>query len=70
MASTARMTTEARAAIAPRPVGAFVHEATPSIQSIMRAFEANGGGDREMLMIILQCKRAEDEVRRSHLGPS
>ena len=56
---------EARAAIAPRPIGPFVHEATPSIQSIMRAFEANGGGDREMLMVILQCKRAEDEGRRA-----
>lgn len=37
---------------------------TPSIQSIMSAYQEEGQGDRELLLAILDAKRTEDEVRK------
>ncbi len=35
----------------------------PSLRDILAAYKANGDGDREMLLTMLNAKAAEDQVR-------
>lgn len=39
----------------------------PSLREILAAYKANGDGDREMLLTMLNAKAAEDQVGFSSL---
>jgi hypothetical protein len=61
------MAVAASAAVSARPDRLGI-PSTPSVASILRAFEAKGDGDREMLLALLAAKQAEDHVR-SYVWP-
>lgn len=56
-------------AIRPRGARDPVFQVTPSLQSILDAFQKHGNGDQHMLQALLAAKKAEDEVSCCATGP-